>query len=80
MTNEDLIIKEVAQLSTDMANVKDRLDRIESKVNSIDTVMAGQDKMMKILERLDDERLFMNQKITEFDEDVSKIKLHLKLT
>lgn len=74
--NEDLIIKNIAELKTDMVEVKEKLAEHEGK---LDRLLNGQDKMMVILDRLDTERIFMNQKITELDEDVSKIKLQLKL-
>ncbi|MFH1246089.1 MAG: hypothetical protein V1662_06365, partial [Candidatus Omnitrophota bacterium] len=38
------------------------------------------DKMITILQRLDQERIFTIERVRHLEEDVSKIKVHLALT
>lgn len=74
--NEDLVIKKLVNLEQDMIEVKKKVNEHDSK---LDKLLIGQDEMIGLMKRWDEERIHMNQKITELDEDVSKIKFQLKL-
>lgn len=39
----------------------------------------GQDKMITILERLDQERVFTNEKIKQLESEINQIKTHLQI-
>lgn len=73
--NEDLVIQKIIKLEEDVAFLKEKI----VKVDMLDELMVGQDKMIKILERLDDERVLMNDRITYLEKDVTMIKDHLHL-
>jgi hypothetical protein len=46
----------------------------------MDKVIEGQDKMMVILARLDQERIFTIERIRHVEEELNKIKVHLALS
>jgi hypothetical protein len=73
--NEDLFIKKVLKLEEDVAYIKE----VMATKDDIRELKKGQDQMIGLMQRWDEERIHMNQKITELDEDVSKIKFQLKL-
>ncbi len=73
--NEDLFIKKIITLEEDMVIVKEKL----KKLDLLDSIMEGQDKMVAILERLDHERVFTNRKIDELENDMKRVKLHLQM-
>lgn len=52
------------------------LDEFDKKM---DLVLDGQDKMMVILQRLDQERLFTFERVRRIEEEVAKIKAHLSI-
>ena len=61
---------------------EERLDSIDEKLKKLDRfdeVLAGQDKMISILDRVDQERVFTNEAIKRLEKDVARIKLHLHL-
>lgn len=60
----------------------ERLKRIEENMatkNDIANLLVGQDKMMQILLRVDQERIFTNEKIKQLEADVKTIKLQLQI-
>lgn len=73
--NEDLMIKKLIILEQDVTVIKETI----KKLDGWDNLISGQDKMIRILERLDQERVFTNQKINELENDVQHIKKHLHL-
>ena len=73
--NEDLLIQKITGLEEDVKIIKEKIN----KVDLIDDVLAGQDKMIQILMRVDQERLFTNERMKRLEEDVQRIKLHLQL-
>ena len=74
--NEDLIIQKVISLEEDMKVVKEKV----SKLDLIDALLQGQDKMIRILERVDQERVFTNEKIRHLEMEVKQIKEYLHIT
>lgn len=76
------IIKKLIELEGAMEDKvsNDKFDRFR------DEVLAGQDKMITILQRLDEERIFTNKWIGEIEEkveankmEIDKMKLRLKV-
>ncbi len=60
----------------------ERLDRIEHKLDSLvsrDEFNGKMDKMLVILERLDQERVFTSEWIKRIENDVERIKQHLHI-
>lgn len=72
---EDTIIQKIIQLETDVAEIKEKM----KKVDMIDDLISGQDQMLSILQRLDHERTFGNERIVRLEKDIEKIKKHLEL-
>jgi len=73
--NEDRVIEKLLEHDG-------RLDRIEKKMvklDMLDDIFAGQDRMIRILERVDQERVFTNEKIKQLEADVQSIKLRLQI-
>jgi hypothetical protein len=87
--NEDLVIKKVISL-------EERVGRIEENMvtkREFSDMMKGQDKMIAILERLDQERVLTEHHLKQVgeehkalknnqaktDDDVRKIKIQLKI-
>ncbi len=73
--NEDLVIKKLITLEEDVAVIKEKA----AKLDMFDTLLTGQDKMIKILDRLDQERIFTNEKINQLEADIQRIKLQLNM-
>jgi len=87
--NEDLIIQKIIKLEEDMKEVKETM---ATKMD-IKELLDGQDKMIRILERVDQERVFTNSRMERFEtqgsngeerimkleKDVQAIKQHLQL-
>ena len=73
--NEDLMIEKIVTLEADMKDVKERLDRVETNTESI---LSGQDKMIGILQRIDQERAFTNHRMERFESDLSMLKAKVK--
>ena len=88
--NEDLIIQKIIKLEEDMKEVKERLGKLDS---NMDVLINGQDRMIRILERVDQERAFTNarmerfekqglsgeERIMKLEKDMQTIKQHLQL-
>lgn len=87
MLNEDLVIQKLINLETDNKFLKEKVARMDTLEQNMNILMNGQDKMIKILERIDDERLAMNSKITELEkehiepleQDMQAIKIKLSV-
>ena len=60
----------IDKVSVDVTDLKEKSSRI----------IDGQDKMMVILQRLDQERIFTIERIRHLEEEVNKIKAHLALS
>ena len=80
--NEDKIITKLMEHDEKFENLatKDELDKFREEV------LSGQDAMMTILKRLDEERIFTQKWVREIeeevrrqDEEIKKIKLQLKI-
>jgi hypothetical protein len=56
---EDLMIQKIVNLEADVAVIKEKI----GKIDLIDDVLSGQDKMITILSRLDQERIFNTERI-----------------
>ena len=88
--NEDLVIKKVIKLEEDMSWMKEKMTYVTKKIDSFEN---GQDKMIAILERLDQEWVLTEHHLKQVDEehkalknnqaktdeDVRKIKIQLKI-
>lgn len=59
----------IDKVVADAADIKERTSKI----------IDGQDKMMVILQRLDQERLFTFERVKKIEEEVKKIKAHLAI-
>lgn len=73
--NEDLFIEKVLKLEQDVQYIKEEI----ATKGDIRDMKITLDQIVGFMQRWDEERIHMNQKITELDEDVSKIKFQLKL-
>lgn len=71
----DSVIEKLIDHDEKLGNIEYRLE----KLDVLDDFMAGQDKMITILERVDQERIFTNEAIKRLEADVSRIKKHLHL-
>lgn len=71
----DKIALEVVKHTEAIKNlvIRDEFDK------KMDRVLDGQDKMMVILQRLDQERLFTFERVRRIEEEVAKIKAHLSI-
>ena len=73
--NEDRVIEKLIQIDG-------RLDYMVTKQEFSDfkdAYFSGQDRMIRILERVDQERVFTNEKIKQLEADVRNIKLRLQI-
>ncbi|MEA3369363.1 MAG: hypothetical protein U9Q24_03295 [Candidatus Ratteibacteria bacterium] len=59
----------IDKIVVDVADLKEKTSKI----------IDGQDKMMVILQRLDQERIFTIERVRHLEEEVNKIKVHLAL-
>lgn len=82
MNNEDKIIQKLLEHDEKVAQLLTREDFDAFK----NDIMNGQDQMIKILTRLDDERIFtiewvkkIEKEVEEHKEEIQKIKLRLKV-
>ncbi len=73
--NEDLVIKKIINLEEDSAIIKETM----ATKHDIRLIMDGQDKMIRLMERWDDERILMNDAIKTLETDVAYLKKHLQL-
>lgn len=83
--NEDLFIQKVLKLEEDVAQIKE----VMSTKADVRLILDGQDQMMRILRRLDQEQTFTSvhlgrldekiKKIDELEKDVKDIKLKLQM-
>jgi hypothetical protein len=73
--NEDLMIQKILKLEEDVETVKKKI----AKVDLLDNVLKGQDKMITLLQTVRQEQTFMYNKIDRLEYEVNKIKLHLQL-
>ena len=73
--NEDLALQKLVNLEQDMTLVKRKIVEHDDK---FDRILGNQDQMIGLMQKWDQERIFMNQKITELDRDVTGIKLRLQ--
>lgn len=69
------MIEKIINLEADVAVIKEKV----GKIDLIDNVLEGQDKMITILSRLDQERIFNTERIKRLEEDARKIKLQLQM-
>jgi len=73
--DEDKIILEILNLKADVKDIRETM----ATKNDIADLLAGQDKMIQILSRVDQERVFTNEKIRQLEADVKTIKLQLQI-
>jgi hypothetical protein len=80
--NEDLFIKKVIKLEEDMIYVKEKIQ----KIDMLDDLIKGQDKMIAILERIDQERILTEHTLKKVEKevglntmDIKKIKVQLHM-
>lgn len=59
----------INKILVDVTDLKEKNSRI----------IDGQDKMMLILQRLDQERIFTIERVRHLEEEIGKIKTHLAL-
>lgn len=80
--NEDLFIKKVIKLEEGMIYVKEKIQ----KIDMLDDLIKGQDKMIAILERIDQERILTEHTLKKVEKevdlntvDIKKIKVQLHM-
>ena len=73
--NEELLIEKVVNIEKDVEHIKEKI----LKIDMLDDILAGQDKMITILQRLDQEHVFTSQRIKRLELQVERIKVHLHL-
>lgn len=73
--NEDLFIQKIIKLEADVEEIK----RTMATKLDIGKLLEGQDQMIRILERVDQERTFTNVRLERLEQDVNKIKSQLHL-
>ncbi|KKQ27988.1 MAG: hypothetical protein US42_C0003G0045 [Candidatus Magasanikbacteria bacterium GW2011_GWC2_37_14] len=78
--NEELLIQKVIGLEADMKEVKQTLGEINGKISLFDDLLSGQDKMIQLLTRVDQESVFFNNRIRRLEEDrVQKLETDMKI-
>jgi hypothetical protein len=71
--NEDKIIQKLGEHDK-------RFDRLEGKFDDLgQRVLTTQDKILTIVRRLDEERIFTTKWVERIEQEVDKIKTHLKI-
>lgn len=73
--NEDKIIEKLIQIDGHLDHVVTKQEFSDFK----DAYFSGQDKMIRILERIDQERVFTNEKIKHLEADLEMVKLRLQI-
>ena len=73
--NEDRIIEKLLEHDGRLDHINEKL----VKLDTLDVIMSGQDRMIRILERVDQERVFTNEKIKHLETDLESIKLRLQI-
>ena len=71
----DRVITKLIEHDGELKNIKETMSTKEM----MDELMRGQDKMIQILIRVDQERVFTNEKIRQLETDVKLIKLQLQI-
>ena len=57
-----------------------RFDELASDLSSFKhQVLTSQDEVLTILKRLDEERIFMSRWVERIEDEIAKIKSHLKI-
>jgi hypothetical protein len=73
---------EETKLVAELVDHRERLDRIEQRMNTVptrDELFSKLDSMAKVLDRLDQERIFSMEWIRRIENDVDKIKKQLQI-
>lgn len=76
--NEDLLIKTVVELKHDMIEVKEKLREVDGLKKNIEIIMNSQDKLIGMLERLDNERLVTHHDLTSLERRVTVVEKEVK--
>ena len=71
----DRVITKLVEHDGEFEKIKDTM----TSKDVVSEIMRGQDKMIQILLRVDQERVFTNEKIRQLDADVKQIKLQLQI-
>lgn len=74
--NEDLVINKLIQMDEKIDALIENQETFVKK----DEFYAQMDKMMVVLNRLDQERIFTQQWVTRIENDVQRVKEHLHIT
>ena len=74
--NEDLVINKLIQMDEKIDAHIENQERYVKK----DEFYAQMDKMMVVLNRLDQERIFTQQWVTRIENDVQRVKEHLHIS
>lgn len=84
--NEDKIIQKLDKLGEGVADlrvsVQDIKENYVTKTEFGDfknRIFTAQDEMLTILRKLDEERVFMTRWIERIEDEIAKIKSHLKI-
>ena len=76
--------KTVDKIALEVVKHTEAIDKVSVDVTDLkeksSIIMDGQDKMMVILQRLDQERIFTIERIRHLEEEINKIKTHLALS
>lgn len=73
--DEDKFIKKIIKLEEDVEEIKKTM----ATKDDVDKILNGQDKMIQLFTRIDQERLFGNERMKRLETDVKMIKQHLQL-
>lgn len=76
--------KTVDKIALEVTKHTEVIDKILVDVTDLkeknSRIIDGQDKMMVILQRLDQERIFTIERVRHLEDEVTKIKVHLALS
>lgn len=75
MNTEDKIIEKLIEIDGKMATVE-QIDRLDKR---IDGIIDQLDKQLVILQRLDQERVFMTEWIRRIEKEIDTLKLKLQV-
>lgn len=80
---EDKIIKKLVEHDDRLDRIEEKVNKIDSKLEGFDNFMAGQDKIIKILETMQQENLAgknredrLEEKIDDHEVRINKLEVH----
>lgn len=78
-TTQDRMLVMLVDHDTDIKDIKYRMEKIETKMEMFDVVIAGQDKIIAVLQKNDQEVTMTQPRFKRLEGRVDRIETHLQL-